>query len=250
MTDLRLGKLPARPNAVKFKMADFVDKTVLPKPPKHFGHEDLVSEPWQMLGNDKYGDCVFAGAAHETMLWAKSGGRTAEFNEQTVVSDYSAVTGFNPADPNSDQGTDMQAAASYRRKTGIVDTAGNRHTVAAYLSINPSDVTEHYQALYLFGAVGIGFRFPESAMRQYRDGKCWNVVPGSPIEGGHYVPLIAKRWHLECITWGKVQPLTRRFLQEYNDESIAYVSFDALDASGKTLEGFDAAGLQAALSSL
>jgi hypothetical protein len=30
---------------------------------------------WGMLGNDHYGDCVWAGAAHETMLWNKEAAR-------------------------------------------------------------------------------------------------------------------------------------------------------------------------------
>lgn len=249
-TQYKFGKRPARPQAVKFKFADFVNTSALPKPPRRFGHEDLVSEQWAMLGNDRAGNCVFAGAAHETMLWSRAGGRSAAFTDREVLGDYSAVTGYNPADPNSDQGTDMQTAASYRRKIGVVDSNGARHKVAAYLAIQPKNITEHYQAMYLFGAVGIGFEFPASAIKQFQLGRTWSYVLGSPILGGHYVPLVAKRAHLECVTWGKIQPMTIRFLQEYNDESIVYISPDAMSDTGKTLEGFDAAGLQAALNSL
>ena len=63
----------------------------------------------------------------------KDAARTVTFNNQSVLKDYSAVTGFNPNDPNTDQGTDMQVAASYRRKTGVLDAAGKRHKVIAYL---------------------------------------------------------------------------------------------------------------------
>src|SRR5882757_1904530 len=114
---MKLGKLPARPNAVTFKLIDYA--VALLVPPKTFGHQKLQTT-WGMLGNDKYGDCVWAGAAHETMLWNKEASKTVTFTDNEVLSDYSAVTGFNPSDPNSDQGTDMQVAASYRRKTGII----------------------------------------------------------------------------------------------------------------------------------
>lgn len=249
--DFPLGKMPARPHAVTFKMADFIDKTMLPKPPKSFGHEDLITEPWQMLGNDQFGDCVLAGAAHETMIWSRAGGRSiAGFTDDSVISDYSAVTGFNRNDPSTDNGTDMQQAASYRRTVGIMDSSGMRHRVAAYLAIKPRSITEHYQALYLFGAVGIGVRFPDSAHKQFHEGKPWSYVVGSRVVGGHYVPLVAKRAHLECVTWGKIQPMTGYFLRRYNDESIAYVSLETLTDTGKTLEGFDAEGLQAALRKL
>jgi len=247
---MKLGKKPARKDAVLFKLANYIDTTALPKPPTFFGHEEAIgSNLWQMLGNDNYGDCVWAGAAHETMLWNKERNQSVTFNDKSVLSDYSAVTGFNPNDPNSDQGTDMQEAASYRRKTGVLDANGKRHKVAAYLAIKPGDLTEHYIAMYLFGAVGIGIEFPQSAMNQFNQGKAWSVVKGSPIEGGHYIPLVAHRSNLICVTWGRLEHMTLAFFEKYNDESIAYVSEEIL-TSGKSPEGFNLTQLKADLAAL
>src|SRR4051794_34526841 len=97
----KLGKAPARKDAVKLKLRDYLDTTILPKPPKDFGHEDLVPGPWQTLGNDRFGDCVLAGAAHETMLWNAAGGKTVAFDDGHVLRDYSAITGFNQYDPGT-----------------------------------------------------------------------------------------------------------------------------------------------------
>ena len=203
-----------------------------------------------MLGNDQYGDCVWAGAAHETALWNRESAHQVLFTDTAVLSDYSAVTGFTPSDPSTDQGTDMQLAASYRKKKGVKDANGRRHKIAAYLSITPGDVQEHLLAAYLFGAVGIGIKFPQSAMHQFNTGQPWTVVNGSPIEGGHYIPLVARRNNmLVCVTWGKTQPLTDAFLKAYNDESIVYVSTEALTA-GKSLEGFNKQQLLADLAQL
>lgn len=246
---LHLGKTPARSGAMKFKLSDYLNRKALPKPPATFGHEGLIPASWGMLGNDSYGDCVWAGAAHETMMWNAEAGVKVAFTDKAVLSDYSAVTGFNPKKPNTDQGTDMVVAASYRRKTGIVDAAGKRHQVAAYLSIKPGDLNEHLAAAYLFGAIGIGIEFPASAMDQFNAGKPWDVVSRSKIEGGHYIPLVARRANLECVTWGKVQQMTSAFFQKYNDESVAYVSLEALK-NNKSPEGFNAAQLQADLSAL
>ncbi len=247
---LKLGKTPARPDAVKFKFADYADTATLPKPPAHFGHETLIgSKAWQMLGNDSVGDCVLAGAAHETMMWNLEAGKAVSFTDHAVLSDYSAITGYNPADPNTDQGTDMQAAASYRRKTGVVDAGGNRHQVAAYLAVKPGDVTELYQAMWLFGAVGIGIQFPGTAMDQFNAGKPWSVVRGAAIEGGHYVPVVARRSHIECVTWGQLQGMTVGFFKHYCDEAICYLSAESL-INGKSPELFDYATLQADLAAL
>lgn len=236
---LKLGKKRARLGAVKLKFSALADATVLPKPPLHFGHEKLLGEDWGTLGNDRWGDCVLAGAAHETMMWTRMGeAPDCLFTEDGVLSDYSAITGFDPRDANSDQGTDMQEAASYRRRTGVVDDNGNRHKIAAYLSIDPGDIKAHYQALWLFGAVGIGFEFPASAWDQFDASKPWKYVRGSKVEGGHYVPLVSKRRTLECVTWGRSQGMTVDFFQHYNDESIVYISEEALTAR-KSPEGFD-----------
>lgn len=246
----KLGKRPAS-NRVTFKLRNYVDFSKFPKTPASFGHEGLIgAKGWGMMGNDQYGDCVFAGAAHETMLWNKEAMHSASFSEASVLGDYAAVTGFNPSDPSTDQGTDMAAAASYRRKVGVADAASNRHQVAAYLALTPGDLHEHFLAIYLFGAVGIGIEFPASAMDQFNHGKPWTHVSRSRIEGGHYVPLVARRHgHLTCVTWGQTQEMTDGFFHYYNDESLAYVSLEAL-TSDRSPEGFDSAQLLADLSSL
>ena len=244
---LKLGKLPARPDSIKFKMGDYW--ITLPKPPPAFGHQTMIDD-WGMLGNDQYGDCVLAGGAHETMLWNKEAGKVVPFSEQSVLSDYSAITGFNPNDPNSDQGTDMQAAASYRRKVGLLAADNTRHQVAAYMALRKRNVADLTVAIYLFSAVGIGIEVPSSAMDQFNAGQPWTVVKNSPIEGGHYVPAVAyDRTYIYVVTWGKIQPMAWSFLKTYNDESVAYLSTEML-VNNKSLEGFDLKTLQSDLSKL
>jgi hypothetical protein len=248
---LRLGKTPARPGAVSFAFTTY--QTKLPAPPAVFGHEGLVAS-WGMKANDTYGCCVPAGAAHETMMWNREAGVTVTISDTDVLEDYAAMNGHHypiTAGGPDDQGTDMQVAASYRRKTGVLDAHGHRHTIGAYLAVATGDVDEHLTAAYLFGAVGIGIRFPDSAMTQFQDGKPWDVVAGAKIDGGHYIPLVGRNeaGNLLVVTWGKVQEMTPAFLQTYNDESLVYLSTEALK-DGKTPEGFDLAQLQADLKAL
>ena len=205
-----------------------------------------------MLGNDQYGDCVWAGAAHETMLWNKEAARTVAFNNTGVLKDYSAVTGFKPNDPSTDNGTDMQVAASYRRKTGVLDGQGKRHKVTAYLALKVGDIDQLALAIYLFGATGIGIKFPGSAMDQFNAGKPWDVVSNAKIEGGHYIPGVGRdqSGNIVIVTWGKTQLMTPRFFKKYCDEVIAYVSTEAIATGGKTLDGFDLVQLEKDLNAL
>jgi hypothetical protein len=248
----KLGKAPARKDAVKLKLRDYLTPAALPAPrdPNNFGHEELVKLPWDMLGNDQFGDCVWAGAAHETMLFNAAAGRDVRFDADHLLADYSTVTGFSRADPNSDQGTDVQLAASYRRDVGVADATGTRHKVAVYLAITPGDVHEHILALYLFGAVGLGIRVPSYAQDQFTAGQPWSKRLFYNIEGGHYVPIVARRGgQFIVVTWGREQAMTDGFFKTFNDESVVYLSEEALN-HGQSLEGFNDQQLLADLSAL
>jgi hypothetical protein len=247
----KLGKLPARPGAVTFKFAAFAVKEQLPTPPKVFGHQGVIGD-WLMLGNDRWGCCVFSGGAHETMMWSKIGeAPDASFNDACIAKDYGAVTGFKVNDPNTDQGTDMSAAASYRRKTGLVDTNRKRHKILAYMALKKRDTDQLAVAAYMYGAVGIGVQFPDSAMSQFEARKPWKPVTGSRIGGGHYIPVVGrvKNGNFLVVTWGRLHEMTPAFYKKYCDEALVYLSSEML-VGGKSVEGIDLAKLKSSLSGL
>jgi hypothetical protein len=239
--NLKLGKLPARPNAVKFKLRNYLAGTQAIKVPADFGHEEWTNPPisWGMYGNDVYGDCVIAGGAHEEVLWNRMGGRVIGFQTSDLLKDFSAITG---QPPSATVGADMQQAASYRRSVGLLDASGVRRKIGAYLEISPGNLSELYTAMYLFGAVGIGIQFPTTAFDQFRRHKAWAVVSGATIDAGHYIPAIALRSNIVIVTWGRFQAMRPSFYSAYCDEAVAYVSPEALVA-GKSPEGFDYAAL-------
>jgi len=240
-SSLKFGKKSARYDRRDMLMSKYLDMANLPPIPAQFGHEGLITS-YGMLGNDSVGDCVLAGAAHETMVWSASAGRFPSFRDVEVISDYSAITGYDPSDPRSDQGTDMHDAMKYRRQTGILDSRGLRHKIGAYLWLEPGNVKHIIAATYLFGAVGLGIRFPDSAMDQFDSGQPWSPVGGSLVSNGHYVSLVANRRNPVCVTWGKLQEITEGFIRTYCDEAVAMISADYLTA-GKTTDGFDVASL-------
>lgn len=146
---------------------------------------------------------------------------------------------------------EMTECDEHRAKTGLADTTGTRHRIAAYLSITPGNVDHILLAAYLFGACGIGIQFPQSAMDQFNAGKGWSLVKGSPIEGGHYIPVVARRSSKpQIVMWGKEISATKGFLAAYCDEAWAIISPEILNASGVTPEGFNLDQLRADLAEL
>jgi hypothetical protein len=248
---LKLGKRPAR-HAIAFRFGDFFDLKKLPAPPAVFGHWQAVDN-FHMLANDQYGDCVFAGAAHEHMVWSLEGGKPrARFTIHDVLSDYAAVTGFDPAKPATDQGTDMEEAASYRRKTGVLDATGARHRIDAYVALKIGDVDQLAFASWMFGACGVGLQLPQQAMAAFDKGELWDVPPRPQIAGGHYVPCVGRDacGHFLVVTWGEVQAMTPAFYERFCDEACAYLSLEVLNEKKLSPEGFDETALRAALNSL
>ncbi len=256
MPGLRLGKQPATDDSRDHVFARYVEPSKLPSPPPQFGHESLFPpKGWGMLGNDEWGDCAWAGPAHETMLLTKEASKPAQFTTQDVLSDYSAGTGFDPnAGPPgqnpTDKGSNVRQVLGYRRKTGIVDSQGQRHKIGAFIKLNPADLEHVYQALYLFQVVGIGLAFPEFAMEQFNRGEPWDVVANAPQpEGGHYVCCVGKRQNIDVVTWGALQQMTQAFFETYCDEAWTYISTEDL-TGGRTLDGFDLEQLRADLKAL
>jgi hypothetical protein len=255
MSSLRLGKAPATADSRDLMFAKYVEPAKLPTPPAQFGHETLFgARAWGMLGNDEWGDCAWAGPAHETMLLTKEGGHQAHFTTADVLSDYAAGTGFNPkagppGDNPTDEGSDVRKVLGYRRSTGIVDSKGTRHKIGAYVRLDEKDLSQVYLAMYLFQVIGIGIKFPDTAMDQFHKGEPWDVVAGAHVEGGHYISGVAKRANIDIVTWGAVQQMTERFFETYCDEAWVYVSTENLK-NGVSPEGFNITQLQTDIASL
>jgi hypothetical protein len=226
--------------------SDYRTDVPLPKPPAEFGHATLYKN-WGMLGNDEWGDCVEAGSAHEVMEWSTLAGAPVAFTPQSVLSDYSASTGFNPAAGPSgnnptDHGTNVQKYLEYRTATGILDASGGRHKLAAWVALTPGDWGMLLEAMWLFDAVGSGFQVPESAMEQFQAGQMWSYVGDRNIVGGHYVPKVGHPGvSLDAdITWAQREVETRKFWEVYCDEVYALLSPEGLSKrTGLSAEHFD-----------
>lgn len=243
---LALGKKPASPLNKKAIMFDHVfDVSKLPTPPKVFGRQALV-KTWFNYGNDEYGDCVWAAKAHMHMLWSLMGEHSRDrFTTFDVLSDYAAQTGFNASDPDSDQGTDMKAAAEYHRKTGVRDATNTRRRVTSYVNLQPGSVGQLTVAAYIFGAVEIGVLITEDNMNQFDQGKPWTVTKADPI-GGHCIPVVGRDadGNFICVTWGRLQKITPAFIKKYMDEGIAFLNEEILNKLGLSSEAYDKVTLQ------
>lgn len=210
----------------------------LPTPPAAVDWAKNVTN-WPMDGNDRYGDCTMAAAAHTIQSWnAQTGAEDQVPTEQQVIDEYLQLSG------GQDTGLVESQVLKSWQSGGLW---GNR--VVAYAPVNVHDLTAIKQTISLFGGVYAGIQVPSNAQDQFSAGKPWTLDPGwqdQPIEGGHAIPLLGydADW-LYCITWGAVQPIAWDWWSTYSDEAWAILSQEYKEA-GK-VNGIDLATLQSDL---
>lgn len=234
----KLGKAAPVEDRRTLRFAAYLDRVAVLKAPAVGGAKHVV-KAFPMLGNDEYGDCVFAGAQHEVQQFRARAGRPVfKPTTKATLAAYSAATGFDPAHPETDRGAVVLDALNFRRSTGI-----EGHKIGAFASIEPGNHENVRLGVHLFGAVGIGLGLPLAAQEQ--DGT-WHLGARSTGAqwvarswGGHYVPVIAYDGSgLTCVTWGALKVMTWQFFDRYCDEAWAILSPDWL-SHGKSHGGLD-----------
>jgi hypothetical protein len=235
---MKLGKKPRRYDRRTLRLARYLTPQLPPPPPAVTNSKTVTS--WGMMLNDTLGDCTIAGVGHAIQVWTLAQGNEVTAPDSTVLQYYEQWDGYNPNDPNSDQGgVELDVLNDWRQSPNGFDG----HKLLAFADPDPQDELHVKQAILLFGGLYIGLELPVSAQTQ----DVWNVdtspngQPGS--WGGHcvFVPDYDAET-LTCITWGQLKKMTWAFWGTYCDEAHALLS-----TAWQPPTGFDMAALQADL---
>jgi hypothetical protein len=208
---------------------------------------DRASEvtSWPMYLNDQLGDCTIAAVGHMYGAWTRYAGRTeALFADGQVQSVYSRVGGYVPGQPDTDQGCVMQDVLADQKSVGMTDADGRVHKVAGYAALgNPHDAMLLGQVLEVFGSVYVGIEVQQEMETEFAQGKPWSWKAGSEVIGGHAICLQRRLGKgaapYEYVTWGALQPATKKFQADAVEEAWAVVTEDWLNDQSVTAEGLD-----------
>jgi hypothetical protein len=243
----KLGKLEPKADPRTLLLA-----TYLPTPPvtpDAVGLHTRSILPWPMLGNDTVGDCTCAAALHWEKCMLALGGHEPTFTRAQAIAAYSAITGYDPARPSTDQGAAELDVLKYWRNTGI-----GGHKIEAFADCALGNEDHVRSALWLFEGLYIGIALPITAQNQ----KVWDVVETSSHDadpgswGGHAVNVVAYDVEsLIVVTWGQLQRMTWAFWHTYCDEAHAVLSAESLGPDGLAVAcGFDLGQLRADLNAV
>jgi hypothetical protein len=245
MKELLLGANLERQDLRTIKLKAYLhEKTGTIIPPSNIDWDIRSKDAYQMWKNDVCGDCtvaamynMFSGSAADTK-------KVFTATDEMVISDYSAISGYNPNTGENDNGANPEDVLKYFSKKPEEDPS----RIIAWGKVDNSNVAEIQKALFLFGGIYTGWALPLTAQDEVGD--IWDEsplgttgrVPGS--WGGHMTITrhIESDWNngIYTITWGKSQQVTRRFWDKYCFVTYFFITKNWIsNISNKTLSGFD-----------
>ncbi len=130
---------------------------------------------------------------------------------------YAETSGYNPANPDSDQGAVEQEVLTYLFK---------HKEIEAFVEVDPRAMDDVKRVINDCGACYIGLNLPESIVSGDTVPAVWKPKPGvlgqDPIAGGHAVVLVGYNMDgFFLVSWGKKYFMTNNFLADYCEEAYA-----------------------------
>ena len=242
----RTGRIPSRRDPRTLRMASYLGaRTALPTPPDARDWTHPTHAPtWGMWSNDVAGDCTCASRAHILQAEASNAGHPAPaITDAEVLALYTAVTGYDPARPETDRGAQMIDVLRMLKKRGI---AGRQ--IGAYVAVDPANRLEVEHAINICGSLYLGLSLPEA----WQVNTMWDIAPPNAALapwkagswGGHAVAVLAYDWAgLWLVTWGALKRITWEGLFAYGDEAWTTIDSLWLQDCGETPSGFNAVQL-------
>lgn len=248
--EVRFGRVrPPRPASDHLRFRNYLTGAPLPTPPAiEDWSKPSLSALKNIYLNDRYGICTVSGAWHVLATWTGNAGQLVTATNQQLIGDYSAITGFNPNIPSTDQGANEQDVLNYYTNHGF--PTGDK--LLGWLSVDASNPTLLKQAIYLFENVYYGIEIPNAYTNPMpqSDGFVWGKAGSPNPNQGHCI--IACGYNADGTivdTWGLLGTLTWDANAEYmvnaagGDAYILISAAQLIKATQKAPNGLDAVAL-------
>ena len=242
----RMGRKRPVARCPRLTLGNYLYRGLAPPPPSCDYTAKAAKAIGEMYMNNQLGDCVIAGVAHLVgVMTGNATGKPVLYTQKQIVALYSAIGGYVPGDPNTDQGCDEQTALNYWQQTGA--PAGH-HKIAGWIGVNGADPTEVRTALWLFENLCFGIELPDAWINPEptHSGFVWDVAGDPDPNNGHCVVGVGyDDKGVTIATWGMTGTITDAAIAKYatqvgSGELYTVVSEDTIvKAAGKAPNGFD-----------
>lgn len=191
----KMGRKRPLARGPRLKFGRLLASGLVPAPPTLNDYVRGASAPIyasmeDILGNDQYGDCTCAGAGHILDVLRANSAAASLWRPATrldALAFYSRVTDppFDPVTGANDSGADEQTVLNVWKQNGFF--ADGTGKIAAYAAVDPTDIEEIKQAIWLNGNVYFGVGLPDAWVSPMpsKSGFVWDVDGDSDPNNGH-----------------------------------------------------------------
>lgn len=209
--------------------AKYFDLANLPPVPDSFDFSTLASTALSdVLANDTLGDCTSAGAGHLIDVFTAGGGSPVAITRDQAIAFYSQSTGYDPADPNTDQGGDEVTVLTSWRDQGYADTG---HQIAGFVQVDASNVALLKACCFYFGGLYFGLELPDTYTNPFPSSNGFVWGPGTPdsSQGHCIVGIGADATGVTIDTWGLIGTFTWDAIAELCSEANGGMVFAVIE---------------------
>jgi len=203
---LKLGRTRPVSGATKLRLKDYLG--TLPSVPSSCSYTAKAANALSNIYlNDQLGDCVIAGGYH--IVGVETGNATGNpfiASTQQITKDYSAIGGYVPGNPSTDQGCNEETAMNYWQSHGFAD--GTK--LAGWLAVDATNQQEVMQAMYLFENLLFGIELPDAWVDPMpsTSGFVWGNAQPDPENGHCVIGVGYNSQGVQIDSWGMIGTIT------------------------------------------
>lgn len=203
------------------------------------------------------GDCIIAEDMKLAAMRATLAGKPWVPTTADTLKRYGAITGFDPTNVNSDQGTDPVAWLKYILTPG--NTYPDGSSICAAFNVDTTNWASYTLAHWLSDGIIHWASLPDAVESEEDSGDTWDAAgPPNPANGHGFGGCGYGPGYANALEWGLNPPikLTAAFLGKYCTPAagggcVALIGSNMFNAlTKKCPAGLDEPGLEAALKAL
>jgi hypothetical protein len=243
--NVRFGRTRPVARGPRLNLGNYLTRKLPAPPPSADYSAPAATALANVYENDTLGDCVIAGMAHVVGVLTAGAGNEFVFNDDQITTLYSAIGGYVPNDPSTDQGCDEVTALNYWENNGA---PAGENQIAGWLAVNGNDPVEFRTALWLFENLYFGIELPDAWVNPMPSapGFVWDAAGPPDQNNGHCVVGVGYTSEGVTIdTWGMLGLITNAAIAKYatphaHGDLYTVISQEAISkASQKAPNGFD-----------
>ena len=245
---MKFGRLPRKRDPRVPHLADLQGDAPLPPAPIAVDWSAGMPDAFGAMLNDRLGDCTCAAFYHALQIWGFDAAKVEDTEpDQFVEQLYEEACGYNPSNPQSDQGGVEQDVLTFLLNTGAPTSQG-RQKLIAFVEVDVTDLDDIKRTIADCGGCYIGFNVPDTI---FDDGTTWHTTTSQTIIGGHAVFVVGyDNDGLILISWGQRYRMTWAFWGAYVDEAYALLDPIWVESTGRTPSNLSVTELEAAMQKL